>query len=163
MLHRAQPDGRNAVRLPPFPRGPYADTYQSFPYNLPPALPARGHGRHRTCHSQELHGALSRDSNDAIDCAAPPTHTRIAAAETVMSRLSPEELFQNSRVFAQGWNAARTWSLRTGPAAVKAMTNPYTSEPQRSRWDEGYAGALESYHTGLKFVPGQSPRGPGAK
>jgi hypothetical protein len=90
-------------------------------------------------------------------------NTRIAAIETVMSRLSPEELFQHSRIFAQGWNAARTWSLRTGPAAVKAMTNPYTSEPQRGRWDEGYAGALESYRTGLKFVPGQASRGSGAK
>jgi len=80
-----------------------------------------------------------------------------------MSRLSPEELFQQSRIFAQGWNAARTSSLRTGPAAVKAKTNPHASEPQRSRWEEGYAGALESYRTGLKFVPGQAPRRPGAK
>jgi hypothetical protein len=80
-----------------------------------------------------------------------------------MSRLSPEELFRQSRVSAQGWNAARTSSLRTGPAAVKAMTNPYTSEPQRSRWDEGYAGALESYRTGLKYVPGQASRVSGVR
>jgi len=80
-----------------------------------------------------------------------------------MSRMSPEELFRHSRVFAQGWNAARTSPLRTGPAVVKAMTNPYISEPQRSRWDEGYAGGLENYRTGLKFVPGQASRGPGEK
>jgi hypothetical protein len=80
-----------------------------------------------------------------------------------MSRLSPEELFQRSRIFAQGWNAARTCSLRTGPAAMKAMTNPYTSEAERSRWDEGYAGALENYRTGLKFVLRQASRHPGAK
>jgi hypothetical protein len=80
-----------------------------------------------------------------------------------MSRLSPEELFQHSRVFAQGWNAARTWSLRTDPAAAKAMTNPHTSQPERSRWDEGYASALENYRTGLKFVPRQASRRPGAK
>jgi hypothetical protein len=80
-----------------------------------------------------------------------------------MTRLSPEAQFRRSRVFAQGWNAARTWSLRTGPAAEKAVTNPYTSEPERSRWDEGYAGALENYRTGPKFIPQQASRGPGAK
>jgi hypothetical protein len=80
-----------------------------------------------------------------------------------MSRLSPEELFQQSRVFAQGWNAARTWSLRSDPAAAKAKTNPYASEPQRGRWDEGYAGALETYRTGLKFFPGQAAHRPGVK
>lgn len=80
-----------------------------------------------------------------------------------MTRTSSEELFQQSRVYAQGWNAARNSSLHTGLAAVKATTNPYTSEPQRSRWDEGYAAALESYRTGLKFGSGQTSRGPGVK
>ncbi len=80
-----------------------------------------------------------------------------------MTRLSPEALFLRSRIYAQGWNAARTWSLRAGPAGEKAKTNPYTSEPERSRWEEGYASALENYRTGPRFIPGQMSRGPGAK
>jgi hypothetical protein len=80
-----------------------------------------------------------------------------------MTRLSPEAQFQRSRVFAQGWNAARIWSLRTGPAAEKAMTNPYSSEPERSRWAEGYAGALENHRSGPKLIPKQASRGPKAK
>jgi len=68
-----------------------------------------------------------------------------------MTRLSPEILFQRSRVYAQGWNAARANSL--GPA--KAATNPYTSEPERSRWDEGHAGAMEYHRTGPRFIPGR--------
>jgi len=109
MLRRAQPDGRNATRLPPSLKG----------------------DRH--------------------------------ADKTVMTRLSPEALFRRSRVYAQGWNAARAWSLRRGPAPVKAAANPYVSEPEQSRWNEGYAAALESYRAGPKFIPGQDSGGPEAK
>jgi hypothetical protein len=85
------------------------------------------------------------------------------ASKTVMTRLSPEALFRRSRVYAQGWNAARAWSLRRGPAPVKAVTNPYSAEPEQSRWNEGYTAALESYRAGPKFIPGQISGGPEAK
>lgn len=61
-----------------------------------------------------------------------------------MTSLSPEALFQRSRIYAQGWNAARAWLLKDHAAKAKAVANPYTSEPQQSRWAEGYAGALEN-------------------
>jgi hypothetical protein len=60
-----------------------------------------------------------------------------------MTPLSPEALFQRSRIYAQGWNAARTRSLESRKA--KAPVNPYSAEPERSRWAEGYAGALANH------------------
>ncbi len=45
--------------------------------------------------------------------------------------------FQYSRIYAQGWNAARIDSV-TSKAAVR---NPYPSEPERSRWQQGFAAA----------------------
>jgi len=57
--------------------------------------------------------------------------------------MSPEDQFRQSRIYAQGWNAARAWSLGHGPAAAKPATNPYTSEPDKSRWNEGYAGRIK--------------------
>ena len=50
--------------------------------------------------------------------------------------------FRLSRVYAQGWNAARqlTANSRTDAVAMAAL-NPYTSEPERSRWDQGFANA----------------------
>jgi hypothetical protein len=95
-----------------------------------------------------------------------PKQERHAAApqvETAMTRLSPEALFRLSRVYAQGWNAARTWSLRTGPAAEKATTNPHASEPDRGRWAEGYAGGLAGGGSRQKFIPGQASRRPAGK
>ena len=48
-----------------------------------------------------------------------------------------QEAFRLSRIYAQGWNAARTLALNPG----KPVTNPYTSEPERGRWDQGFAEA----------------------
>ncbi len=42
--------------------------------------------------------------------------------------------FRSSRVFAQGWNAARENSL--DPA--QAPPNPYPPGPDHARWDEGF-------------------------
>jgi hypothetical protein len=47
--------------------------------------------------------------------------------------------FRLSRIYAQGWNAARILTLKPG----KPPVNPYTSEPERSRWNEGFTGAQE--------------------
>lgn len=50
--------------------------------------------------------------------------------------------FRRSRIYAQGWNAAR--EPRTGGALRKDMINPYPSEPEKSHWHEGFANALRS-------------------
>ncbi len=45
--------------------------------------------------------------------------------------------FQYSRIYAQGWNAART-----GTTAAKTKTrNPYPADPERARWQQGFAAA----------------------
>jgi len=49
-----------------------------------------------------------------------------------------QSAFRHSRIYAQGWNAARVVTLKGGPPS-----NPYPSEPERSRWNEGFAQALE--------------------
>jgi ribosome modulation factor len=44
--------------------------------------------------------------------------------------------FRLSRIYAQGWNAARTvWTTDSAPA------NPYVAEPERSRWQTGFSSA----------------------
>ena len=53
--------------------------------------------------------------------------------------------FKLSRIFAEGWNAAR--KLSTGVSdgltvPARAALNPYASEPERSRWEEGFTKAL---------------------
>ena len=42
------------------------------------------------------------------------------------------DAFRLSRVYAQGWNAART---------LQKTVNPYEAEPERSRWQAGFTGA----------------------
>lgn len=45
--------------------------------------------------------------------------------------------FQYSRIYAQGWNAART------DASKAAACNPYPSGPERTRWQEGFTAASQ--------------------
>ena len=49
--------------------------------------------------------------------------------------------FRQSRIYAEGWNAARSVSLKAGKTA-KPVPNPYTNEPERGRWLEGFTQAL---------------------
>jgi hypothetical protein len=53
--------------------------------------------------------------------------------------------FRLSRVFAQGWNAAHGMSANERDGlelgGIEAR-NPYASEPERSRWSEGFTKAL---------------------
>lgn len=67
--------------------------------------------------------------------------------------MSDLSAFRRSRVYAQGWNAAR--GPRTGGVVPKVVVNPYPSEPEKSRWDEGYANALRSNRQ-ARFVPSRS-------
>lgn len=60
--------------------------------------------------------------------------------------MTDAEIFKLSRVYAQGWNAANTISAKDysklNPARMTAL-NPYTSEPQRSRWNDGFQAAIQ--------------------
>ena len=67
--------------------------------------------------------------------------------------------FRRSRVYAQGWNAAR--GPRTGGAPRKDAGNPYLSDPEKCRWKEGYANALRSRREQVRFTP--SPGKAGAR
>jgi hypothetical protein len=59
-----------------------------------------------------------------------------------MSEETDAEAFRLSRAYAQGWNAAkRPWTLEAGKE--RKVSNPYTSEPERARWNEGFALAQE--------------------
>lgn len=54
-------------------------------------------------------------------------------------------VFQLSRIYAQGWNAANKLSAEDGAAldaAAIAARNPYANEPELSRWRDGFAAAL---------------------
>jgi hypothetical protein len=51
--------------------------------------------------------------------------------------------FRHSRIYAEGWNAARTLAASDPHTGVEPATpNPYASEPERSRWHEGFSAAL---------------------
>ncbi|HVT24965.1 MAG TPA: hypothetical protein VHD95_10085 [Rhizomicrobium sp.] len=55
--------------------------------------------------------------------------------------------FRLSRIYAEGWNAARKMPLTDGNGFDEAggtILNPYKTEPQRSRWAEGFAKAMDS-------------------
>jgi len=50
----------------------------------------------------------------------------------------PEKVtpFYLSRIYAQGWNAARTaWGPDGAPA------NPYDTDPEQTRWQAGFSNA----------------------
>ena len=55
----------------------------------------------------------------------------------------------------RGWNAAR--EPRIGATRHKEVVNPYTSEPEKSRWDEGYANALRGNRQQVRFTPARAP------
>jgi len=53
--------------------------------------------------------------------------------------------FHLSRIHAAGWNAAQKLSaneLNGLDLPHLAALNPYTVEPERTRWDEGFTKAL---------------------
>ena len=65
--------------------------------------------------------------------------------------MSDLSAFRRSRIYAQGWNAAR--GPRTGSALCPHVANPYSTEPEKSRWNEGYANALRSNRQQARFTP----------
>ena len=61
-----------------------------------------------------------------------------------MTKVVDYTSFQLSRIYAQGWNAAKHLPTddRLDAKAV-AKLNPYKSEPERARWSEGFFKASE--------------------
>jgi len=55
-----------------------------------------------------------------------------------MTKKEPSS-FQLSRVYAEGWVAARQLPF-SDPAGNAGIQNPYLNDPQRSRWRDGFAG-----------------------
>jgi hypothetical protein len=60
-----------------------------------------------------------------------------------MTHATDQAAFRFSRIFAEGWKAARTMPKTGTGAANVSDLNPYRSEPERVRWNEGFAKALE--------------------
>jgi hypothetical protein len=50
------------------------------------------------------------------------------------------EPFRLSRIYAEGWNAAR--SAPPIGRIKHPVRNPYPAEPEHSRWQAGFTGAL---------------------
>lgn len=48
--------------------------------------------------------------------------------------------FALSRIYAEGWNAARRLGLKV---QQEETLNPYLAEPERSRWQDGFTNALD--------------------
>ena len=49
------------------------------------------------------------------------------------------EAFRLSRIYAAGWNAAlKDWTLHGAAGKPK---NPHASEPEKTRWEEGFVNA----------------------
>jgi hypothetical protein len=59
--------------------------------------------------------------------------------------MNEEAAYKLSRVYAEGWNAARKMSADECDeldAEAMAALNPYASDAERTRWSEGFAKAL---------------------
>jgi hypothetical protein len=55
--------------------------------------------------------------------------------------------FRLSRIYAEGWNKAQQLSAGEADALDTQHTaalNPYTSEPEKSRWNDGFTKAMGS-------------------
>jgi len=57
-----------------------------------------------------------------------------------VTALALAEAIRLSRVQAQGWNAARKAPI-TPDGHLQQAANPYSSEPDRSRWQAGFDSA----------------------
>jgi hypothetical protein len=53
-----------------------------------------------------------------------------------MTHTADVAAFRLSRIYAQGWNTART-------AKTAEHANPYPADPERGRWQAGFADARQ--------------------
>jgi hypothetical protein len=57
-----------------------------------------------------------------------------------MTQVAKATPFRLSRIYAQGWNAARMpWKANSAPV------NPYASEPEQSHWQAGFSNAQSDH------------------
>jgi hypothetical protein len=68
--------------------------------------------------------------------------------KAVMENSVTGTAFLLSRVYAAGWKRALALSAREcedlGAARIAAL-NPHTTEPERSRWNDGFSNAIPGY------------------
>ena len=59
-----------------------------------------------------------------------------------MTDVADMTAFRQSRIYAEGWNAARS-APQDVAGDPKAMTrlNPYRADPERARWNDGFQAA----------------------
>ena len=59
-----------------------------------------------------------------------------------MTNIAKANPFRQSRIYAEGWNAARQAPQDIADnSQAMAELNPYGTEPERSRWNEGFRAA----------------------
>ena len=76
-----------------------------------------------------------------LSCFSTPSilkDARIIQGPARMTNKADKVSFRLSRIYAEGWNAARCATLENRTAA-----NPYQTEPERTRWNEGFAEAAD--------------------
>jgi hypothetical protein len=60
-----------------------------------------------------------------------------------LSTTTDNQSFNLSRIYAKGWNAAKTMTadeIQSLDAEKIAALNPYSQEDERQRWREGFDG-----------------------
>jgi hypothetical protein len=60
-----------------------------------------------------------------------------------MTDAGDRDAFRYSRIYAEGWKAARSLVKMSDSAAVMQTLNPYRSGLERAKWSEGFAQASE--------------------
>ena len=66
-----------------------------------------------------------------------------------MNTTLDDTAFKLSRIYAEGWNAARKISAKGQSLTPEdgAGLNPYGADPQRARWRDGFSGALIGHNS----------------
>jgi len=60
-----------------------------------------------------------------------------------MTNIAKANPFRQSRIYAEGWNAARQAPQDIADnSQAMADLNPYRAEPERTRWNEGFRAAF---------------------
>lgn len=60
-----------------------------------------------------------------------------------MTHVGDQDAFRFSRIYAEGWKAARSLLKVSGKDAEMQALNPYRSGLERAKWSEGFAQASE--------------------
>jgi len=68
---------------------------------------------------------------------------KLTAAPTKKASVMSSTDFRLSRIYAEGWNTAQKLSAEETDDldSKQASLNPYTSDPEKSRWNDGFAKA----------------------